>query len=97
MVGVSISTTFKSAKSKNKSFICNSHEYILSQTCKRIFGRVQIMLIEKLLGLKTSTELQSIACGQNKESVDIGEASKLNLETHGGSSKASNLCHRTWV
>lgn len=52
------------------------------------------MSIERLLGLKASTVLQSIARGQNKESVNTGEASKLNLETHGGSSKASNLCHK---
>lgn len=97
MVGVSVSTAFKSAKSKNKCFICNSQEHILSQIGKRIFGRVQIMLRERLLGLKASTVSQSIAHGENKESVNIGEASKVNLETHGGSSKASDLCHKTWV
>lgn len=60
------------------------------------------MIIDRMLGLKVSTVLQNIVHSYKKKkkkrkSANTGDASKFNLETHGGSSTASNLCHKTWV
>lgn len=52
------------------------------------------MVKERVPGLKARQPYQTVR-GQNKEAVNKGDASKFNLETYGGSSKASNLCHKT--